>query len=281
MIYEFFRIPLLILLFSFYRRIYWANAERMPKKVPMIIIANHSTAFVEQILVASMLRRGVYFWARASVFTNPIAKWFYKQVHILPIMRAEDGLTDRKQNQATFEQTYDYLLSGKAIFIAPEGNSVMEKRLRRFRTGTARVALGAAAKTNFEQKIAILPIGVNYTHHQEWRADVMVSFGEVLWVEDFKEEYEHDPQRAAKIFSQAMYNALRKEVIHIESEGDEELLEQLYILYRNDQLPPIGPRFQEKTNACVANKQLLGQLMNWKKEPSKSSNKDARLIFKN
>ncbi len=244
MLYEFFRLPLILLIFSFYKRIYWSNSKRLPKKGPVIIIVNHSTAFVEQILLASFLRRGIYFWVKAAVFTSPLAKWFFRQMHILPIMRAEDGLKNPHQNKATFEESARYLQAGRVLLIAPEGNSVMEKRLRRFRTGTARLAL--AAQQQSTRPIKILPIGVNYSHHQYWRSDVMLSFGKAIEVKAFQAEYEKDPQRAARILSKSMYKALRQEVIHLELEEDEHLFEQLLLLDHHQRLSPVEPWFTRK-----------------------------------
>jgi glycerol-3-phosphate O-acyltransferase/dihydroxyacetone phosphate acyltransferase len=271
MLYKLLRLPLIILFFSFYRRIYWAGAKNVPKGVPIVIISNHSTACAEQMLVAAFLRRGVYFWARSGVFTNiKVIQSLLKAVHMLPIKRTEDGLKNASENNQTFEESYQQILSGKALYVAPEGNCVMEKRLRAFRTGSARVALGAAASVDFKEPVAIVPVGVNYTHHRFFRSDVMISFGEPIYVKDFEEEYRNDPQRAAKMLTNSMKEAVLKEVVSIDKTTDEELVEQLFEVYRNDTVSPIGPRFS-RNNERLRMEQCLAKTVNHLEDSEKES----------
>lgn len=270
MLYKLLRLPLIILFFSFYRRIYWANARNVPKGIPIVIISNHSTAFAEQMLVAAFLRRGVYFWARSSVFPNNAMIALLKSVHMLPIKRAEDGLKDARENERTFQESYQHILSGKALYVSPEGNCVMEKRLRAFRTGSARVALGAAASVDFEKPVAIIPVGVNYTHHRFMRSDVMISFGEPIWIKDFEEEYRKDPQRAAKLLTNKMKESVLKQVVSIDKIVDEALVEQLFVVYRNNTVSPFGPRFS-RNNERLRMEQGIAQTINNLEAPEKES----------
>jgi 1-acyl-sn-glycerol-3-phosphate acyltransferase len=236
MIYQLLRFPLVVLFFFFYKRIYITGRAELPSQAPTIVATNHSTAFIEQILIAGMQIRSVFFWARGSVFEE---KWslpkVFRQAHLIPIWRPQEGLKKMQQNQQVFKDSKEILLEGNLFFIAPEGNSVPEKRLRTFKTGTARLALLTAAESNFEEAVFISPTGVNYTYHCNFRSEVIINFGPVIDLKNYKTLYDKNPSAAAHQLTKDLKAAIAKEVVIIDAKEDEALVEQLHILIRNEQ----------------------------------------------
>jgi len=93
MIYQFLKLPVFILFFFSYRRIYFAGRHNIPKNAPTLVASNHSTAFMEQMLVAVLQSRSVYFWAKGSIFDeNPLLLPIFKQSNVVPIWKPEVGL---------------------------------------------------------------------------------------------------------------------------------------------------------------------------------------------
>ncbi len=236
MIYQLLRFPLVILFFFYYKRIYLTGRTALSSKAPTIVATNHSTAFIEQILIAGLQRRSVFFWARGSVFEE---KWslpnVFRQAHLIPIWRPQEGLKKMQQNQQIFKDSKDILLEGNLFFIAPEGNSVPEKRLRTFKTGTARLALLSAAESNFEDDVFISPTGVNYTYHCDFRSEVIINFGPAIDLRNYKTLYYENPSAAAHQLTKDLKIAIAKEVVIIDSKEDEALVEQLHVLMRNEE----------------------------------------------
>lgn len=236
MIYQLLRFPLVILFFFYYKRIYFTGKKALPSKAPTIVATNHSTAFIEQILIAGLQTRSIFFWARGSVFEE---KWsfpkLFRQAHLIPIWRPQEGLKKMQQNKQIFKDSKDILLQGNLFFIAPEGNSVPEKRLRTFKTGTARLALLTAAEHHFEKEVFISPIGVNYTYHCDFRSEVMIHVGPPINLKNYKTLYEENPSTAAQQLTKDLKVAIAKEVVIIDSKEDELLVEQLHVLMRNEQ----------------------------------------------
>lgn len=236
MIYQALRFPLVVLFFFFYKRIYITGRTALPSKAPTIIACNHSTAFIEQILIAGLQTRSVFFWARGSVFEE---KWslpkLFRQAHLIPIWRPQEGLKKMQQNQQIFKDSKEILLEGNLFFIAPEGNSVPEKRLRSFKTGTARLALLAAAESDFEAAVFISPTGVNYTYHCDFRSEVIIHFGSPIDLRNYKTLYYKNPSAAAQQLTKDLKAAIAKEVVVINAKEDEPLVEQLHVLMRNEQ----------------------------------------------
>jgi hypothetical protein len=198
---------------------------------------------------------------------------------MLPIKREEEGMKDPRENDRTIQSSYKHILNGKALYIAPEGNCVMEKRLRPLRSGAARVALGAAATVDFKKLVSIVPVGVNYTHHRAFRSDVMISFGDPILVSDYEEEFRKDPQRAARLLTAKMREALLKEVISINSIEDETLTEQLFELYRNETVSPIGPRFSRDNERLRLEQQIAQMVNNLAPEPKAKLTADSTAYF--
>lgn len=234
MLYQLLRLPLVLLFLAFYRRIHFSQKKNFPRKGAVIVASNHSTACCEQILIATFQWRSVFFWARASVFPGGFWNWLFRQGHLIPIYRPQEGLKSMAKNKDTFSASEQLLLDGNVMYIAPEGNCVMEKRLREFKTGTARLALQTAAATGFTQPVYVLPTGVNYSHHTNYRSDVMISFGEPISVLKFKDLYIKSPSEATKQLNEEMLHAIRKEMVYIEQKEDEMLTEQLFTLFRNN-----------------------------------------------
>ncbi|MCH2045394.1 MAG: 1-acyl-sn-glycerol-3-phosphate acyltransferase [Saprospiraceae bacterium] len=247
---------------AFYRRINFSNYKKnFPKKDPVLVVTNHNTACAEQMLVATFQKRGVYFWARASVFPGGFADWLFKQGHLIPVYRPQEGFKNMYKNKEIFKSSQDLLLENKVLYIAPEGKCVRKKRLRTFKTGSARIALGAAAETNFTKDIKVLPAGVNYTHHTNFRSDVMISFGQSISMLDYKELYEENPQKAVRQLTEDMKMGVRKEMIHIENPDDDELAEQLFTLSRSQEIDSIFPLFSTDRSQ-LETEQNLAEMLN-------------------
>lgn len=275
MFYQILRFPVLILFFVFYRRIYFAGKHHIPKDAPTLVASNHATAFMEQILIAVLQFRSVYFWVKGAIFdSNPKLLPIFKQVHLIPIWKPESGVKKMQNNVEIFEKSKGILLTGKMFYIAPEGISWSEKRLLPFKTGTARLALSAAAETNFEKDIFILPTGVNYTYPRLFRSEVLISFGPPINVKNYKAIYEENPSFAAKKLTEDLKEAISKEVVMIDNKEDDELVEQLHILLRNEYQHYNDKIFSEN-NARLRLEQEVANTCNQLNETAKNELKQA------
>jgi len=80
-----------------------------------------------------------------------------------------------KVNDAAFEHMFGVLEAGGTIGIFPEGLSHDASQLARLKTGCARLALGAAARTG--APISIVPCGLTFIHPKRFRSRVLVQYG--------------------------------------------------------------------------------------------------------
>lgn len=238
MLYRILRPVARIVIGIFFRKIHIAHRERIPAEGPILIASNHPNSFAEPCITACYQRRELHFLVRGDVFKKPALAWLLKYTNQIPIYRFKDGYSDLRRNDDTFERCYEHLRSGRAIMIFSEGGSVFEKRLRPLKKGTARMAFGALEKYGGELDLKIVPLGVNYTHGDRMRSEVMASFGEPIDVRPFYEEYKMQPQLAVARLTALVEARLRPEVVDLPTDFPDRMYDEAMDMM--DGLQPSG-----------------------------------------
>lgn len=232
MLYNILKLLFKITFRFFFRKTFRLNADRFPETGPLIICANHPGAFLDPIVIAASSKRRIYFLAKAAVFKGAFAKWLLPKFNMIPIYRKQDDPTQMHKNDETFSKCYEHLLKGDAILIFPEGVSQLERRLNEIKTGAARIAIGAAAISDFKQEVKIQCIGINYDDPNLFRQDVLVSYSEPIVVNQYQKLYEEDQKEAITTVTNEIRARLEAEVIHIEHEEADGITKQVEDLYR-------------------------------------------------
>lgn len=224
-----------------FRRIYFSNAQVIPKNKPVILAVNHPSAFLEPCLLACLLPQPLHFLVRGNLFSSAPARWALNALQMIPIYRKSDGgFGDVKQNFSTFDLCYEKLAANKTIMILAEGNTIQEKRLRPIQKGTARIAFGALANDeNLDLKI--VPVGVNFSYADRFRSHVMFEFGEPISVQKYKQDVKENKNKAIRSLTSEIENRLKKRLVIIDEKEDEDLVEKLLIMRRSDFEEPFFP----------------------------------------
>ena len=108
----------------FFRHIHIQGLENIPREGPLLLAANHPTAFIEPCVAACFQHRTLHFIVRGDIFKNPFYIKILKALHLIPIFRFKDGYTNLKQNQETFRYVNQVLQNRKTIFILAEGRTI-------------------------------------------------------------------------------------------------------------------------------------------------------------
>ena len=244
-----------------FKKIYLSNTERIPKGKPVILAANHPTAFMEPCILACFLDRPLYFLVRGDFFKQPLFAYLLRKLHMLPVYRMRDGgYKNLKNNYSTFESCSQALKDNKTIMIMAEGSAIHEKRLRPIRKGCARIALGALERFPELEEVYVVPVGVNYTYADRPRSEVMIDFGEPILAKNCWPQYEENPQIAITNLTNQLKEALEKNVIIVAAQHDEVIAEQLLQLSRNNQSVSIFPTIQRENSALRREKAITDQL---------------------
>ncbi len=206
----------------FFRHIEVAGREYVPTTGGVIFVLNHPNALVDPAFLLALAPRRVSFLAKAPLFRTPVISYFVRALDSLPVYRRQDAGADVSRNRETFGAARELLKRGGAIAICPEGVSHNEPRLLPIKSGAARIALGAAAKSDGTSlDVMIVPAGLYYTAKTRFRSAALLRFGQPLAVESVMLDDEGEPPReAVQNLSRRITDALGELVL---SASDEEL----------------------------------------------------------
>ncbi|GAB3534603.1 hypothetical protein GCM10027443_22020 [Pontibacter brevis] len=220
-------------LWVFFRRFEVRNRSLVPENGPLLVVSNHPNTFMDPIVTASLLRQPVHFIAKSTVFGSGLQNWMLRQMHLIPIHRREDNPDQPVSNDEAFAASFKALQQQKTLLIFPEGNSFNQRRLRKIKTGTARIALGAEADVNYNLLgIKILPVGLNYAAPTRFRSNVFVNIGEPITVADYAAAYQQDGQTAVLTLTEEIRQRLERLIIHTPTDEEDELARQIEAIYK-------------------------------------------------
>ena len=224
----------------FFRRIHVEHKDRVPKKGPVILAANHPNTMMDPLMVALLCGRNPHFLGKSTLFKSPIAKRFFGSVHVLPVYRKQDAEAEMGNNAQVFEKCYQSLEAGNALVIMPEGISQMDGTLHAIKTGTARIGLGAEVRNAFELGIQIVPAGINYSSPTEFFSDVQCRFGRPIDLGEYKALYEKDEYEAVYEVTNQIRDALEKLTTTVETPESAGVLNDLKKIYKMELAVDLG-----------------------------------------
>ena len=225
-LYRFLRPIVRFALRIYFRKIYLHFADEIPSHGPVMISANHPSAFLEAILMACYLKRPIHFLVRGDVFANSFVAKLLELTHQIPIYRFRDGFSSMRRNHDTFSKVYELLNEDKVVVIFSESFTVLEKRLRPIQKGTARLAFGAYEHVHKE--FPIIPVGVNYTQADRFRSEVSIIGGKSIDFMPYYQVYKQDKQKGLNGLTEQIRTSLDELVIQVKDPSDDDLSEKLF-----------------------------------------------------
>ncbi len=163
----------------------WQVQEIAPiPRGPVIFVSNHQNAFLDAVLVACSTSRNPWFLARANVFNNKWAKKILTLLQMSPVYRFRDGFSTLRKNDEIIDNCVKLLSNQKSILVFGEGNHNDQWFLRSLQKGFARIAIAAEERNNWKLGVTIVPVGLQYELHTNFRSRVLVSFGNPISVEE-------------------------------------------------------------------------------------------------
>lgn len=218
-------------LYVFYRQRLVLGCERARFDGATILISNHPSTLMDVLNVGIHVPRIIFFLANYSLFKHPLSNWLLSRLYCIPIKRKEDVPEGEiRNNDVYFEQSYRHLEAGGLLYIAPEGVSWMERRVRPFKTGTARIAFGAESRNQFDLDLKIVPAGLSYTAPNLFRSKMSVQFGEPIYAKDYAAQWQADPEQAVDALTAELERRVRALTIDTKDEAGELLLNKLEIM---------------------------------------------------
>ena len=195
--------------------------------VSTVIVSNHYFCMNDPMAILLSLKdRKPYFIVRADVFSfTRNASNFLKDIGLLPAYRLGfDTSYSMSGNDSTFRMTEEAVLNGDTLAIFPQAGHSEGNWLDRFTGGTAKMIFEAAASSNFEKEIFIVPSCNHYSGISGIRNDMLVKFSEPLKASEFYELYKTKPQRAIRDLTELMWNRVESMMLDIRDRENYETL---------------------------------------------------------
>ena len=195
MLYKILREVARVALHWYYRDILVQGEERIPRRGPVLVVANHPNALVDALLIGTSIPRRVLLTAKATLFDQPVLAPLLEAVGVVPLRRTKDMSTSGAastpaRNAEAFRRVTDALVHDQVVLVFPEGVSHDEPMLAPLRTGAARMAM--AADEAGVRGLRILPVGLVFEAKERPRSRVLVRVGEPLDLDTWRKENAYD-----------------------------------------------------------------------------------------
>ena len=217
----------------FYRKTTIINAERLRFGHGAIVISNHPSTMLDPLNIAANMKRQVSFLANASMFSTPFTNWMFTKLYCVPIQRSKDKGGKHINNEESFQRCDEFLGNDGVLWIAPEGGSDMERKIRPFKTGTARIGFSAENQKDFDLNLPILPVGLSYSAPDKFRSDLVIHVGDWVYPKDFREAYEQDSWQAVRDLTDHLEQQIKALAIDLEDEAEEKFISYIETLLAN------------------------------------------------
>jgi 1-acyl-sn-glycerol-3-phosphate acyltransferase len=231
----------------YFKKVHIKGLENIPTEGPFLIVANHPCSFLDPISIAVLVKQRISFLAGGFMFKNKIIASILKRLNMVPIYRAQDDPTMLSNNKGVFKACFTKLNEKGVIMIFPEGTSENERKLRKIKTGAARIALGAMNENNNKLNVKILPVGLNYTKSSKFRSELYIQFGKPLEGKNYIENYKKQEIETVKKLTEDIEFGIKDLIINIDKKEYNLLVERIESLYKNrilkDTSTPIQDQF--------------------------------------
>jgi 1-acyl-sn-glycerol-3-phosphate acyltransferase len=185
----------------FYERVEVQGLEHLPARGPVLVFANHANALADAIVLVSVFPGLLRPMARSGLFLVPVMRRLLLCQGAVAVFRRGDPHSDPERNREMFGRCFQMFTDGAALLIFPEGQSHSDPHLHPFKTGAARLVLGAR-DANAEP--AVLPVGLTFTRKGRFRGSVLVQFGAPVPIDpELGIAREHDVRELTAVLERA------------------------------------------------------------------------------
>ncbi|NQY08846.1 MAG: 1-acyl-sn-glycerol-3-phosphate acyltransferase [Flavobacteriales bacterium] len=247
----------------YFNRVQTKNTDKLPKDKPLIFIANHTNAFTDPVIPTIWLGRKMNFIARSDMFNTPVKNFVMRQMNILPAYRIQEGADQLHKNAESFKGAAEMLKKFEPIIMFSEGICVQERRMRSMKKGAARIILGAEKENDYNLDIQIVAVGINYESWNKFRKSVFINFSEPYSLKEFREQHKKNANVATTNLTRFIGEKLSKQMINIKSKHNDELVEQIEMIYMDESLRDgdlLRSKLENRYNFSISITEMVNRL---------------------
>lgn len=263
MIYNFLKWLAKLTVYGYFRKYTVTGKENIPSNGPVIFVANHPSAFMDPVVIAAALNRPLHFLAAGEYVGTGIQGWFFSRVlHMIPIFRPSTRPGEAHKNQDSFKKCHEHLGKGGTLIIFPEGVSLTERKLKPLKTGTVRIAIGTQEK--FNQQVAIIPVGLNYSDPHAFRSDLLIQVGEPLFIP--KKDDQITSSESIKTYTEELETRMKSLILHLPTPGTEQVFEKLDAIFTRDLKHELAVSYPDQRSEFEIQKAFTAAIVYFKQQ---------------
>jgi len=218
----------------FFRKIEVRHAEYIPARGAVLIVANHPNSIMDALVLGTVTNRKVNYVGHAGLFSNRLKSWFLHGTGVIPVYRRQDAPDKVDANIYMFQACFEALEQGGMIGIFPEGTSDMLRKVKKIKTGAARIALEGERRNAYNLNLTLLPVGLYFVSRSRFRSRVLVNIGPAIALDGFVEMNEQDNVRAVQALTEEIQRRLERVTVNIRDEELDQFVRDIEWLYRED-----------------------------------------------
>ena len=171
----------------YYKEIRMVDQDRIPEKGAIMLLPNHQSALMDPLLYAAFAKGKPYFLTRSDVFKNPVLRWVFEGLRMMPIYRLRDGRATLERNREVFQRCAVLFSEGEQVLLFPEANHSLRRRVRPLSKGFTRILTEGFIRYPGMQ-ITIVPAGMNYQNAAGFPDRVAMNFGVPIQASEYWSE---------------------------------------------------------------------------------------------
>ncbi len=227
---------------------------------PAIVVVNHPSTLMDVLNVGVPIPTEMFFLANYGLFKHPVSNWILSRLFCIPIKRKEDVRAgETRDNNSAFEQSFRHLEKEGILYIAPEGYSWMNRWVREFKTGTARIAFGSESRNNWQLGLSIYPVGLTYSAPNLFRSEVVINYGEPLVVSEWSTVWQQNGEAAIDQLTAELQQRVTALTVHTRDEVGEAFTARLEEMLANEH--PLSPTATFQRSQKLANEQIDNEVL--------------------
>jgi 1-acyl-sn-glycerol-3-phosphate acyltransferase len=234
MLYTFLQNIIKVALAIFFQKIEIRHKENVPKRGPVLLAVNHPDSQMDAFVLSAVINRKVHYIAHAGLFANKLRAKLLRSIGVIPVLRQRSKSDEVDRNVQAFQECFEVLEKGGVIGIFPEGISEMARRVRKIKTGAARIVLEAERRNDYSLGIKLIPVGLHFFSRSRFRSRVLVNVGRPINVQPYFSLNEKDNVEAVSRLTAKIQESLENLTVNVQHSELDRFVRDIENIYRDE-----------------------------------------------
>ena len=228
--------PLGNIFFRIFYKFKYTGLENIPANKPIVWAPNHTNALIDPVIVAMTMSHKIRFYARGDVFKGRFVKWAMNSMNMSPMFRLQEGYSEIKKNDKSFEECRNLLANNKSILIFPEAICIQKRRLQPLKKGLSRIVFQTEENFEFKKDVCVIPVGLNYSNPSKFRSKLFMEIGKPISIQKYEEQYKQDKAKAINSFTKSLEQEMSKLLVIIKNPDNDKLVADIEAIFMHQWL---------------------------------------------